>query len=152
MTVIGCILFADWQAIPYDPCTEYSPFHHPEITQNYSIKQSLNETSKKSYEKLSMTTGSVQSLQVLSNFSYHTAKINCIHANFTNHHCHWSPSSVITKKECEDCQLICKSIEQSLTFVQYVLGTALIFSSITVTWVPITVLASYQALIELQVQ
>ena len=286
MTVIGCILFADWQAIPYDPCTEYSPFHHPEITQNYSIKQSLNETSKsvynnstddrhlelikptaeraqlhfhsdiemkftdgstvkiklpgdveltcnhvddcechqhsaqawsvlnsiclfysqddggriaftesslmsesehypskrfqcvtsptilfqhplslcvhlygtyfhsqtkKSSEKLSMTTGSIQSLQVLSNFSYYTAKMNCIHANFTNHHCHWSPSSVITKKECEDCQPICKSIEQSLTFVQYVLGSTLIFSSLPVTWVPISVMASSQASMELQV-
>ena len=285
MTVIGCILCADWQAIPYDPCTEYSPFHHPEITQNYSNKQSLNGTSKSVYnnstdrhlelikptaegdqlhfhsdiemkfkdgstgkiklpgdvkltcnlvddcecsaqtwsvldsmclfymyseddggkiaftesslmsesehypskrfqcvtspsilfqhplslcihlygayfhsqtkkrsEKLSMTTGSIQSLQVLSNFSYYTAKMNCIHANFTNHHCHWSPSSVVTKKECEDCQPICKSIEQSLTFVQYILGTTLSYSSVPVTWVPITVMASYQASMELQVQ
>ena len=30
-TVTGYIFLADWQAIPYDPCTEYSPFHHPEI-------------------------------------------------------------------------------------------------------------------------
>ncbi len=31
-TVIGYLMFTDFQAIPYDPCTEYSPFHHPEIT------------------------------------------------------------------------------------------------------------------------
>lgn len=26
----------DWQALPYDKCTEYSPFHHPEIIHNSS--------------------------------------------------------------------------------------------------------------------
>lgn len=25
----------DWQSIPYDPCTEFSPFHHPELISNY---------------------------------------------------------------------------------------------------------------------
>ncbi len=29
----GYALLTDWQAIPYDPCTEYSPFHHPELFQ-----------------------------------------------------------------------------------------------------------------------
>ena len=26
---------ADWQSIPYDPCTELSPFHHPDIISQY---------------------------------------------------------------------------------------------------------------------
>jgi len=31
MTITGYLLITDWQAIPYDPCTEYSPFHHPRL-------------------------------------------------------------------------------------------------------------------------
>ncbi|XP_064401407.1 uncharacterized protein LOC135347367 [Halichondria panicea] len=34
MTIAGYFLVTDWQAIPYDPCTEYSPFHHPDRFQN----------------------------------------------------------------------------------------------------------------------
>ena len=34
MTLLSCLLMTDWQALPYDKCTEYSPFHHPEIFQN----------------------------------------------------------------------------------------------------------------------
>ena len=36
ITVAAYLLVTDWQAIPYDPCTEYSPFHHPEIVKNHS--------------------------------------------------------------------------------------------------------------------
>ena len=37
MSVLGAFLMADWQSIPYDPCTELSLFHHPELADNYSI-------------------------------------------------------------------------------------------------------------------
>ncbi len=33
-TIIGYLLATDWQTIPYDPCTEFSPFHHPSQFQN----------------------------------------------------------------------------------------------------------------------
>ena len=36
ITVTAYLLLTDWQTIPYDPCTEYSPFHHPEIVKNHS--------------------------------------------------------------------------------------------------------------------
>ena len=42
VTVAAYLLLTDWQTIPYDPCTEYSPFHHPEIIKN----QSRNITSE----------------------------------------------------------------------------------------------------------
>ena len=29
--VVGAALIADWQAIGYDPCTQFSLFHHPEL-------------------------------------------------------------------------------------------------------------------------
>ena len=31
ISIFGLAALADWQSIPYDPCTEYSPFHHPEL-------------------------------------------------------------------------------------------------------------------------
>ncbi len=37
MSIAGYVLVCDWQAIPYDPCTEYSPFHHQELFQNESV-------------------------------------------------------------------------------------------------------------------
>ena len=43
-TIIGYLLLGDWQAIPYDPCTEYSPFHHPEMIQNGSIVKLVPQT------------------------------------------------------------------------------------------------------------
>ena len=36
ITVTANLMLTDWQTIPYDPCTEYSPFHHPEIVKNHS--------------------------------------------------------------------------------------------------------------------
>ncbi len=44
ITISGYIALTDWQTIGYDPCTQYSPFHHPEIimpnitVKNYSIQ------------------------------------------------------------------------------------------------------------------
>jgi len=35
-SVIGLTIMADWQSIPYDPCTEYSLYHHPELSRKYS--------------------------------------------------------------------------------------------------------------------
>ncbi len=37
LSLTGYALLTDWQAIPYDPCTKYSPFHHPELFQNSSL-------------------------------------------------------------------------------------------------------------------
>ena len=35
-SVIGLILMADWQSIPYDSCTEFSLYHHPELASHVS--------------------------------------------------------------------------------------------------------------------
>ena len=44
LSLIGYLLISDWQTIPYDPCTKYSPFHHPELSQNDSSHHTHNET------------------------------------------------------------------------------------------------------------
>ncbi len=40
-SLISYLLVTDWQTISYDPCTEYSPFHHPNLFQNNSFLHSL---------------------------------------------------------------------------------------------------------------
>ena len=37
LSITGYALLTDWQAISYDPCTEYSPFHHPELFQSQGM-------------------------------------------------------------------------------------------------------------------
>ncbi len=45
ITICGYLVMTDWQTIPYDPCTEYSPYHHPELLQNVTAIK-LNYTSR----------------------------------------------------------------------------------------------------------
>ena len=61
MAVIGYLLATDWQAIPYDPCTEYSPFHHPELYENLTLAKNRTK------EKLELTKRKFLSLNLLSN-------------------------------------------------------------------------------------
>ncbi len=42
MSITGYLLVCDWQTIPYDTCTEYSPFHHPDQFQNVSAVTAVN--------------------------------------------------------------------------------------------------------------
>ena len=42
-TILGLLVLTDWQAIPQDPCTQFSIFHHPELMYNYSdVSQSMD--------------------------------------------------------------------------------------------------------------
>ena len=59
MTITGYLLMTDWQAIPYDPCTEYSPFHHPNRFQKQTEPlhtEYFNKTSKKFSSSQNMIT------------------------------------------------------------------------------------------------
>ncbi len=252
MTISGYLLLGDWQTIPYDPCTEFSPFHHPNLTrslkdsksiaiqpleeQSHFILHSHIDLSTNSlinfdngitisnevplfeaelkcksvsncqcdsepevacfdYINEQIATGvlinntrvlkcnietipgitvcvlaqhpldherssesishlaHVESIQVVSDTSYWTARNNCMNANVTGHTCHWIPSSVITKKECRDCPLICKSISQTLTFAQFCIGLTLLMFSNPFVFFPSTELvfnqvdSDYQVLI-----
>ena len=38
MSIISCVLLADWQSIPHDKCTEFSLYHHPNfVTSNTDL-------------------------------------------------------------------------------------------------------------------
>lgn len=251
MTIASCVLMADWQAIPFDECTEYSPFHHPDMVDDYLVESSrqLNKRSQcyqsaevtsnflesfelDSWSKLTLDSGysvkfplagdikysckstdtclcnqhptdkkliclqyairvnsegcgilteraqvyrgstyseafvcsspistfsfcvvldtvpyqsqpvQIQALNRLPSEIYPKAMNMCLEANVSSNDCYWSPQSIITGKRCEDCQPICRSISHSLTFVQFLLGSALLLVSIPVAWIPVAALIS----------
>ena len=280
MTFTACILSADWQAIPPDPCTDFSPFHRPELIPNHSNNHSKNRSTpvntslshftvnalshftinaqlessngsvptrleaplnceqvetcdctkmqnciyhtqgSHSYSKTSLhahppsgqylprimfscqlkpphvtlslphqlldpvcvflyrnrtelllngsRTGRdhsledvtdsslepahIQELTVLTDTVYNTSRHNCEHANVTTGRCHWIPSSVITGKECSDCQPICRNTEQTLTFWQFVLGTSTLMAALPLLWVSLVAISSIQVRVESQVR
>ncbi len=54
LSITGYALLTDWQAISYDPCTEYSPFHHPKLFQTQG-KLSNESNDSNSSTKLNNT-------------------------------------------------------------------------------------------------
>ncbi len=256
MTIGSCVLMSDWQSIPFDECTDYSPFHHPSMMDDFALMEespsqlsecyrSGNTTSNflKSFEldswsRLTLNSGytkelylggrakfackstdtcsglchqhstdrkliclqyailvSEQGCESLANRadvyddSYHfeysesflcssaISKVSfcinidtlqsesqqqvdiqmlqrlppeigpkvmnmCLEANVTSRDCYWNPLSMVTGKLCEDCQPICRSRSHSLTFVQFLLGSALLLVSIPVAWIPVAALIS----------
>ena len=48
LSITGYALLTDWQAISYDPCTEYSPFHHPKLFQTQGILSNESNDSNSS--------------------------------------------------------------------------------------------------------
>ena len=242
ITMLSYLVITDWQTIPYDPCTEFSPFHHPGITlhnmsdtswniQNSSLlktslqranptipMQSFLQEEPSAFPNLKllsevdinlgigplyrclifsvdnnitlnsdhrMTTGITELLQctpslnsehpvtfcivlyhknsdqppttpsVYESFLETTAsvlnaeinsinilpdkqdKTNCVQANVSGHQCHWIPYSDIFKKECEDCQPICRSVRQTLTFPQFIIGNGLLLLAGALQNIPI---------------
>ena len=71
----------------------------------------------------------IDSINVLPEGTHQIARNNCIQANVSGHHCHWIPYSDIFQKECEDCQPICRSVHQTLTFPQFITGCGVLFVS-----------------------
>ncbi len=245
-TITGYLLLTDFQAIPYDQCTEYSPFHHPGITDYYKFplpntfmtSQSMSASLPKLkdiqfssnldvkvgdgsllHTNFGMTSkfhcqqvqdclcnpstpcvhypdtnvqlnsedlykctsnespmivcvhlshnpipqnspheistpefSEIESITVLPKSLYFVARNSCIEANVTGHQCHWIPSSTITKKECEDCQPICRSVSQTLTFAQFSLGMVLLIYSSALQLPPIVALLTNQSPKHLQVR
>ncbi len=93
----------------------------------------------------------IESITVLPKTLYFIARNSCIEANVTGHQCHWIPSSTITKKECEDCQPICRSVSQTLTFPQFSIGMGLLIYSSSLQLPPIVALITNQSPKHLQV-
>ena len=106
-SIVGAALIADWQAIGYDPCTQFSPFHHPELT--LESKLCLNNSN-------------------VSNNYFPCANVTLLHAvceslGDTKYHCYWNQHSRVTGEECHACPSICRGEYKSLNFAQFGVGS-----------------------------
>jgi len=114
-SILGLAIMADWQSILYDPCTEYSLYHHPELARNYSISSlSVITTNQQDFEELhTQITDSVYGMAMNKCESF---------LNSAKYHCHWIPNSEITNSHCGACPPICRNEKQTLNFVQFCIG------------------------------
>ena len=125
-SILSLSLMADWQAIPYDPCTEKSPFHHPDIIYNSTLAE--YNTSWLSHEVVATHTIQKREIMVLTEQQTFIAIEKCENATFGGHQCHWIPkSNVIPSFYCRDCQPICRSPLRSLSFIPFSIGLVLIY-------------------------
>jgi len=123
--VVGAALIADWQAIGYDPCTQFSLFHHPELANkskpgpicldNFGLQVDVNTSSN-------IPCANFTVLQTV-----------CESLGDTKYHCYWNQHSRVTGEECHACPSICRSEYKSLTLAQFVVGSVLFQFGIPVT-------------------
>ena len=128
VSMIGAFLLADWQSIPNDPCTELSLFHNPELADQYRAENALaispvaNISNSMYYRESRQVFAKIQVLQSFEDSVYNVARNRCEEARFGNHRCHWIPDSIVSKELCADCQPICRSVDRSLNFIQFLTG------------------------------
>ena len=154
ISVAAAVLLADWQSLPYDPCTEFSLYYHPELVERYKqeIKNSsglvprdisLEHYGGLLWEKSADGTPlySVVNETPSAIVSHHPSAnrinkevidlaVNKCESLYTSLHCHWTPMSLITGKDCPDCRLLCRSVDKTLNFIQFCLGAALLLISV----------------------
>ena len=120
-TIVGAALIADWQAIGYDPCTQFSPFHHPELTHRTGAicLNNYNLTDMEAH------------INLCSNVTL--PRTVCVSLGDTKYHCYWNQHSRVTGEECYACPSICRSEYKSLYLAQFVVGSVLFEFGIPVT-------------------
>lgn len=155
---------ADWQSIPHDPCTDFSLYHHPEITNNLSDRLNPCLTALSGYHG-PQSGGSVHNVSAAENkvavielflqyvempesivrtqgerpvfnvTTYNRAMNVCESLRESQYHCHWVPKSVLTGELCEACPAMCRGIDHTLNFIQFTIGALIYRISYPIPWV-----------------
>jgi len=167
-SVIGLILMADWQSIPHDPCTEFSLYHHPELASGVSntslppcptilpdcpwLNDSLQHNTTAvmtSDEEVAVATKPLQHMELFSHqhpvvneLAYKFAMNVCESLSSSQYHCHWIPNSMITHGHCHACPPICRSVDRTLNFVQYMTGAVIFRITISIPRIGIMMVIS----------
>jgi len=131
-SVIGLILMADWQSIPYDPCPEFSLYQHPELASGVSntslppcplelpdcpwlnVSLQHNTIAVMTFEEevavAAMSLQHVKSLSprhpIVNKIAYKFAMNVCESLSSSQYHCHWIPNSVITHRLCHATNML----------------------------------------------
>ena len=163
-SVVGLILMADWQSIPHDPCTDFSLYHHPEITNNHLDRLNPCLTAQSGCHR-PQNGGSVHNVSAAENkvavielflqyvempesivrtqgerpvfnvTTYNRAMNVCESLRESQYHCHWVPKSVLTGELCEVCPAMCRGIDRTLNFIQFTIGALIYRISYPIPWV-----------------
>ena len=155
-SILGLILMADWQSIPYDCCTEFSLHHHPERASGISntcLPPCLNVSLLHNTSAVEeVATVATMSLRHMESFSSQHPVVNqnalnitmniCESLSSSQYHCHWIPDSVITHRLCHACPPICRSVDRTLNFVQYMIGAVIFRISIPIPRIGIMMVIS----------
>ena len=161
VSLLGVFIIADWQSIAHDPCTQFSLFHHPELADEYNASYSIPDSPLASIGVHSQQQGArvviefnahIQQLLVFQESVYNIARNKCEEARVSKHNCHWIPSSSITKELCMDCQPICRSVDRTLTFAQFLIGAILLEFFQPIARVSVTAMLSDQVNRDFQVR
>ena len=92
-----------------------------------------------------------QSVSFQEDQDYSLASNACMNADIPHRQCHWIPFSLIGHKECEDCPPICRSIRQTLSFPQFILGMTFLVATNPLIFFPMMAVISNQSPPESQV-
>ena len=163
-TIAGLLIMTDWQAIPHDPCTNYSLFHHPGLADTYRmqllespqaaitnhscIPQPVGESVQLPGQKhnssscLTLTPdprlqNSSQSLLTeVQSLQVVESAVYEIAVNRCESidNCHWIPNSQVTHKHCSDCQPICRNPKHTLNFIQFSIGLGIFFATLSLMY------------------
>ena len=101
ISLCGCALIGDWQAINGDPCSfQNVTINNTEAFNNtFTIDANLTE--------------------------FQLSVINCELQSTSSHQCFWNPQSRVTGEHCSTCLPICLSQQTSLNFYQFNVGVFL---------------------------
>ena len=126
-SIVGAALIADWQAIGYDPCTQFSLFHHPELTKEFKAGTiCLNN-----YDLINLEAHNNSYIPCGRNVT--VLQTVCESLGDTKYHCYWNQHSRVTGEECNDCPSICRGEYKSLNLAQFVVGSVLFEFGVAVT-------------------
>ena len=123
--VVGAALIADWQAIGFDPCTQFSLFHHPDLMNESKI--CLNN-----YDASNLKTHINTSNNYFPCANVTLLREVCESLGDTKYHCYWNQHSRVTGEECHACPSICRGEYKSLNLAQFGIGSVSILFGIPV--------------------
>ena len=163
-TIVGLMLMADWQSIPHDPCTDFSLYHNPGITNNLSDRlnpcltalggchwpqngssvHNVSATQNKiavtklflQYVEMPESIVHTQGVHPVLNVTIYNRAMNvCESLRESQYHCHWVPKSILTGELCEACPPMCRGIGHTLNFIQFTIGALIYRISYPIPWV-----------------
>ena len=121
VSLVGCALIGDWQAITTaaesEPCSLYSSMIN-ETNVPHLICESANIT------------------------GFQNEVDSCQAQSTSGHQCFWNPQSRVTGEYCSTCLSTCLSHQTSLNFYQFSLGVVLLTSGSLLLYVLVPALAS----------